>query len=62
MLNSNACLPFQHALTIVHTKKLLGKATVAVYVDGCEIHNAQLQYPTLNKVSAPKLKGLKFFQ
>ena len=40
----------KHALTIVHSKKLLGKATVTVYVDGYDIHAAQLQYPTLSKV------------
>lgn len=38
-----------HGLSIVYTKKLLGKATVAVYVDGQEIHFAPLQFPTLNK-------------
>ena len=37
-------------MTIVHTKRLLGRATVAVYVDGQEIHNTQLQYP-MPKVS-----------
>eukprot|EP00111_Clytia_hemisphaerica_P022278 TCONS_00065481-protein len=38
-----------HSLTIVHTKRLLGRALLHVYVDGLEIHAAQLQFPTLNK-------------
>ena len=41
---------FQHSLTIVHTKRLLGRALLHVYVDGLEIHTAQLTFPTLNKV------------